>query len=96
MVSFPESTLSEIKISFVTTGLLVFAIIWKGRPAPHLRHALLFSGLLFRRRHRYLLPINYTDVVRLAPAVAGGLLLFTAGMVLSHPRHHEVRGLTKG
>lgn len=72
-----------------TTGLLVFAIVWKGRPAPHLWQALLLSGISgFACAIGVHFPINYTDVVHLAPAVAGGLL-FALGIVLSHRRHHD-------
>lgn len=73
----------------LTSGLLFFAVVWKGRPAPPLWQALLIAGLCgFGCAIGIHYPIGYTDFIHLAPAWSG-LVLFSAGMILSRRSYHS-------
>jgi hypothetical protein len=72
----------------LTTGMLVLAVVWKGKPARHLWEALLIAGLCgFGCAIGIHYPIGYMNFVHLAPAWLGGIT-FLAGMALSYRRYH--------
>jgi hypothetical protein len=74
----------------LTTGMLVFAIVWKARPSRPLWDALLVAGGTgFVSAIGVHYPIGYIDATHLAPAWAGSVL-FTMGMVLSKRRYFKV------
>jgi hypothetical protein len=74
----------------LTTGLIVFAIVWKEPISPALWQALLMAGIVgFGCAIGIHYPIGYVDVTHLAPAWLGAAL-FACAMVLSRPRHIEV------
>ena len=73
----------------LTTGLLVFGVVWKGNPKPHLWQAILLAGTCgFAAAIGVHYPIGYVDPVHLAPAWFGGTA-FLLGIALSHPRYSE-------
>ena len=72
----------------LTTGMLVFTIVWKGTPSAPLWQALLAAGLSgFGCAIGIHYPIGYIDLFHLAPAWAG-CVLFATGMALSYRRYH--------
>lgn len=73
----------------LTTGLLVFAVIWKAQPSLHLWQATLIAGGVgFACAIGVHYPIGYVDPVHLAPAWTGGAL-FTIGIVCARDSRKE-------
>lgn len=69
----------------VTTGLLVFGILWQGQPSRSMWEALVIAGGTgFGCAIGVHYPIGYVDWLHLAPGWTG-LVLFTTGMWLSRP-----------
>ncbi len=73
----------------LTIGMLVFAVVWKGRPSLPLWEALLAAGTCgFVCAIGVHYPIGYLDLSHLAPAWAG-FAVFITGMVMSRRRYRE-------
>lgn len=73
----------------ITTGLLVFGILWQARPARSMWEVLLIAGATgFGCAIGVHYPIGYVDWFHLAPGWIG-LVLFTIGMWLSRPFFFE-------
>jgi hypothetical protein len=70
-------------------GFLVLFSIWCGQPCRSLWQALLFAGIVGFATAIGIHPlIGYTDLVHLAPALAG-LAVFIAGIILlRNPMYH--------
>lgn len=72
----------------ITTGILVFGILWQARPVRSMWEALLLAGTTgFGCAIGVHYPIGYVDRMHLAPGWTG-LVLFVAGMWLSRPFFH--------
>lgn len=71
----------------LTTGMLVFAIVWKGRPSRPLWEALLVAGTCgFVCAIGIHYPIRYLDAFHLAPAWTG-FVMFGTGMILNRSKY---------
>ena len=71
----------------LTTGMLVLAVVWKGRPSRPLWEALLAAGTCgFACAIGIHYPIRYLDPFHLAPAWTG-FVMFVTGMILNRSKY---------
>ena len=78
-----------------TAGITVFFCIWCARPSRSLWQVLCFSGLVGFAAAIGVHPVvGYTDLVHLAPAILGALILIV-GLILSYrPMHDRLQAAT--